>query len=216
MYFGFQTQTLEETTTMLEEGAAASLKARRPSLLSRLHATVAVRGYEAKLYLATCIGNVPSHFLRNAYYRRILGIRLPKDSIVYWKARFFCPAGIMIGHHTVVGNDAFLDGRCGLTIGNNVNIAAEVRVYTMEHDITSETFAATGMPVVIDDYVYIGTRVTILPGVHIGEGATVASGAVVTRSVDPWTVVGGVPAKEINKRPMVRYTLDTGHKMLLQ
>ena len=65
-----------------------------------------------------------------------------------------------------------------------------------------------GEPVVIDDYVVIGTRVTILPGVHIGEGAVVATGAVVTRDVAPYTVVGGVPAIFIrNREKNLRYTL---------
>src|SRR6185369_10201510 len=93
-------------------------------------------------------------------------------------------------------------------IGNNVSIAGEVRIYTMEHDIDSPDFAEIGAPVVIDDYVVIGTRVTILPGVHIGKGAVIASGAVVTKDVEPYSVVGGIPAKEIKKRKEnLQYTL---------
>lgn len=49
------------------------------------------------------------------------------------------------------------------------------------------------------DYDYIGSRVTILPGVNIGEGAVVATGAVVTKSVAPYSIVGGVPAMVIGK-----------------
>jgi maltose O-acetyltransferase len=97
----------------------------------------------------------------------------------------------------------------GLFIGNNVNVAAEVRIYTMEHDITSPEFAMCGQSVYIDDWVFIGPRVTILPGVRVGEGAVVAAGAVVTHSVEPWTMVGGVPARFIKKRPVTKYTLDT-------
>jgi len=70
----------------------------------------------------------------------------------------------------------------------------------MEHDIDSPDFAETGAPVVIEDYVVIGTRVTILPGVTIGKGAVVASGAVVTHDVAAFDVVGGVPAKVIRQR----------------
>ena len=75
----------------------------------------------------------------------------------------------------------------------------------MEHDINSDSFAITSGQVIIEDYVYIASRVTIMPGVCIGEGAVVASGAVVTKDVEPWTLVGGVPAKPIKKRPVVRY-----------
>jgi maltose O-acetyltransferase len=127
---------------------------------------------------------------------------------------------VSIGHNTVIGNDAFLDGRMKnfiayrkahghpLTIGNNVSIAGEVRIYTMEHDINSPDFAEIGAPVVIDDYAVIGSRVTILPGVRIAKGAVVASGAVVTGDVGEYEVVAGVPAKFIKHRNKnLTYTL---------
>ena len=61
--------------------------------------------------------------------------------IIYWKARFFGPSGISIGHNTIV-EMMVSDGRGGLSIGNNVNIAGEVH-FTMEHDINSDSFAIT-------------------------------------------------------------------------
>jgi maltose O-acetyltransferase len=186
------------------------------SFFKRVRTSVSSFAYFLKLYTATCIGNIPSHFIRKSFYRHVLGIKVPDDSIIYWKARFFGPSGISIGHNTIIGNDAFLDGRGGLSIGNNVNIAGEVRIYTMEHDINSDLFAITSGQVIIEDYVYIASRVTIMPGVCIGEGAVVASGAVVTKDVEPWTLVGGVPAKPIKKRPVVRYVLDTKTKVLFQ
>lgn len=172
--------------------------------------------YQLSLYLATCMGNVPSHSIRNIFYRDVLGLKLPRDSIIYWKCRFFLPRGITIGNHTIIGNDAFLDGRGGLTIGSNVNIAGEVRIFTAEHEPSSPTFEGEKKSVCIGDYVYIGSRVTILPGAAIGEGAVVASGAVVAGRVDPWTMVGGVPARFIKSRPVVKYVLDTKQKMLFQ
>jgi len=107
---------------------------------------------------------------------------------------------LCIGENCILGNNGFYDAREGIVIGRNVNIAAEVRIYTREHDIDSPDFAEVGGKVVIGDYVYIGTRVTILPGVTIGKGAVVASGAVVTKDVSPFTLVGGVPAKFIRER----------------
>ena len=184
------------------------------------------------VYLATLTGYIPSHTIRLFLYRTIFRIKIGKDSSIHWRARFNLPSGIEIGHNTVIGNDAFLDGRCYRTwtpgqnklvtyvrnffspqvrsvkIGNNVSIAGEVRIYTMQHDIDDPDFKEEGAPVVIDDYVVIGTRVTILPGVHIGEGAVVASGAVVTKDIAPYTVVGGVPAAFIrNRAKNLRYTL---------
>jgi maltose O-acetyltransferase len=182
------------------------------------------------VYLATLVGYIPSHTLRLFLYRHVFRIQIGKDSSIHWRAEFNLPSGIAIGHNTIIGNDAFLDGRFKrdkgnrtlaqyikdflnppkrpLTIGNNVSIAGEVRIYTMEHDINDPYFTETAAPVVIEDYVVIGTRVTILPGVHIGKGAVIATGAVVTKDVAPYTVVGGVPAKEISKRNTnLRYTL---------
>jgi putative colanic acid biosynthesis acetyltransferase WcaF len=162
---------------------------------------------DLRLFLLTCVGQVPSHAFRNFWYRRA-GIRLAKTSALHWKARFFHPEGLVIGEHCTLGNDAFYDARMGITIGDCVNVAAEVRIFTKEHDIDDPDFAECGGPVVIEDYVYIGTRVTILPGVRIGKGAVVASGAVVTRDVAPFMLVGGVPAKPIRERSRdLRYKL---------
>lgn len=168
------------------------------------------------LFMATLVGYIPSHIVRHILYRLMFRVTIARNSIIYWRCRFFKPSGVHIGQHSIIGNDAFLDGRKGLFIGNNVNIAGEVRIYTMQHDITSPTFAGIGEAVHIQDWVYIGTRVTILPGVTIGEGAVVASGAVVTKDVLPWIVVGGVPAKFIKNRPIVCYTLHTEQKTLFQ
>ncbi len=184
------------------------------------------------VFMATLTGYIPSHIVRSFLYRYVFRIKLGNDSSIHWRAQFNLPSGIEIGHNTIIGNDAFLDGRFKrewkkgenklvgylrdfiapparpLRIGNNVSIAGEVRIYTMEHDIDSAMFEEVGAPVVIEDYVVVGTRVTILPGVTVGKGAVLASGAVVTKDVPPFTVVGGVPAKPIKQRNQdLRYTL---------
>lgn len=169
-----------------------------------------------RIYFANLTGLLCIHTLRHAVYRQIFGISIPKDSIIYCGARFFNPWGIVIGHHSIIGDHAFLDGRHGLFIGNNVNIAGEVRIYTMDHDIDEPLFSSRGAPVVIQDRVYIGSRVTILPGVTIHQGATVASGAVVTRDIQAWTLVGGVPATYIRDRERSSYVLDTEKRAYFQ
>jgi acetyltransferase-like isoleucine patch superfamily enzyme len=173
-------------------------------------------GYWIAISLANFAGHIGIHTIRHGVYRHIFKIGLPMDSIIYCGCRFFAPWGVSLGNHSIVGDHAFLDGRSGLKIGNNVNIASEVRIYTLEHDITSPTFRPKGGAVVIKDWVYIGSRVMILPGVTIGEGAVIASGAVVTKNVESWTMVGGIPAKFIRNRPQVRYTLNTKDKALFQ
>lgn len=112
-----------------------------------------------------------------------------------------CPYRISIGSYSNVNKRSLLDGRGGeLVIGNNVDIAQDVNIWTLEHDYNDSYYKAKGEPVYIDDYVWIASRATILPGVRIGRGAVVAAGAVVTKDVPSMTIVGGVPAKPIGKR----------------
>jgi acetyltransferase-like isoleucine patch superfamily enzyme len=83
-----------------------------------------------------------------------------------------------------------------------------VWIWTLEHDPQSPDFATVGGPVTIEDYAWVGCRVVILPGVCIGKGAVVAAGAVVTKDVPPYAIVGGVPARTIGERaPDLRYQL---------
>jgi acetyltransferase-like isoleucine patch superfamily enzyme len=152
------------------------------------------------LFMITLVGLVPSHLFRRLVYRYIFGVQLGRGCIIHWKTRFFRPSGVKIGEYSNIGNNAFLDGRRGLSIGNCVSTGAEVMIYTLQHDIDSPSFDVIGGPVIIDDYVYIGPRVLILPNVRIGRGAVVAAGAVVTQDVPPYAVVGGVPARFIRER----------------
>jgi len=105
-----------------------------------------------------------------------------------------------IGEDSIIGEGVVLDGRDKLTIGNNVDIASEVMIYNAEHALNDANFKAISAPVVIEDYVFIGPRVIILPGVTIKKGAVVGAGAVVTKDVEEFKIVGGVPAKEIGER----------------
>jgi len=171
---------------------------------------------DLSLFFATLTGYIPSHVIRQVLYRNVFRVNIPSDSIIYWRCRFFNPGGVSIGHNSIIGNDSFLDGRNGIYINDNVNIGGEARLFTEQHDIKSSNFASIGSSIYIEDYAYIGSRVTILPGVKIGKGAVVASGAVVTKDVLPWTLVGGVPAKFIQNRPEVKYKLDTDHRFFFQ
>lgn len=152
------------------------------------------------LFVVNLTGLVPSHHFRRFVYRYLFKVRIGRGSIIHWKTKFFGPAGIQIGDYCNIGNDAFMDGRCRLRIGNRVATGAEVMIYTLQHDIDSPTFEAVGGPVVIEDYVYLGPRAIVLPNVRIGHGAVVAAGAVVTKDVPPFAVVGGVPARYLRER----------------
>lgn len=168
-----------------------------------------------ELMLLRWIGHIPSHTIRNIKYK-FFGIKMGKGSTFHMWANFFYPKNIVIGEDTIIGDHAFLDGRDKLVIGNHTDIASSVMIYNSEHDLSKDDFSAMVAPVEIGDYVFVGPRVTIMPGVKIGNGAVVAGGAVVTKDVDPFTIVGGVPAKLIGERKNKNPNYKLGRARLFQ
>lgn len=151
------------------------------------------------------VAHIPSHHIRRFFYR-VDGMKIGSGSSIHMGTVFYDPHNISVGRDTIIGEKAVLDGRAKLTIGNHVDIASEVMIYNSEHDVHSENFANVetmkAEPVTIEDYVFIGPRAIILAGVTIGKGAVVGAGAVVTKSVEPFQIVGGVPAKVIGERKL--------------
>lgn len=157
------------------------------------------------------VAKVPSHRLRLAFYRHVMGFQIGAHSYLFMDAWFDAPGGFVMGEHSVVNQRCRLDNRGGIRIGRNVSISAETVILTADHDPQSAGFAGREKPVVIEDRVWIGTRATILPGVTLGEGAVVAAGSVVARDVPAYSIVAGVPAKVIGERNRaLDYTIDYG------
>jgi putative colanic acid biosynthesis acetyltransferase WcaF len=89
-----------------------------------------------------------------------------------------------------------------IRIGSQVVVSQETFLCCASHDITSPIMELTYAPIVIGDNAWVASRAFVGPGVTVGEGAVVAACAVVTKDVEPWTVVGGNPAKFIKKREL--------------
>lgn len=168
-----------------------------------------------ELMVLRWVSHVPSHLFRKMFYL-LAGMRIGKGSVVHMWANFFDPSEIVIGDDTIVGDHAFLDGRAPLKIGSHVDIASSVMIYNSEHNLESEDFTARTEPVEIGDYVFIGPRAIILPGVKVGRGAVIAAGAVVTKNVDDFTIVGGVPARVIGERKNKNPDYKLGRARLFQ
>jgi acetyltransferase-like isoleucine patch superfamily enzyme len=110
-----------------------------------------------------------------------------------------------IGDNSFIGCNAVIGAGGGIRIGSNVLIGQSVNIHSENHNFMDperliRDQGVTYQGVIIEDDVWIGSKATILDGVTIGCGAVVAAGAVVTRSVSPYTVVAGVPAKVIKSR----------------
>lgn len=111
------------------------------------------------------------------------------------------PKNIEIGNDVVINKKVLLDGRGGiLKIGNHVDIAQETIIWTLGHDVNGLKHDSWGGQTTICDYVWIGARSTIMPGVTIGRGAVVGSCSVVTKDVPENSIVVGVPARIIGYR----------------
>lgn len=168
-----------------------------------------------ELMLLKWVGCVPIHSFRRICYK-LAGVKIGKGSTIHTGCNFYKPSGVSIGEDSIVGCDSFLDGRAPLHIGNHVDIASEVLIYNSQHDINDEFMIAVEKPVEIEDYVFIGPRVIILPGKKIGRGAVIAAGAVVTHDVPPGKIVGGVPAVEIGERKIQDFHYRLGRSRLFQ
>lgn len=152
---------------------------------------------------------VPCHPLRRLTCK-IMMKRFDTSSSIRRNVDIRSPQRIEIGKNCNINKLCVLDGRKGLTIGNNVDIAQEVNIWTEQHDYNSSDYKAVGNKVVIEDYVWLASRSTVLPGVKIGRGAVVACGAVVTKDVPPLAIVAGIPAKVIGTRKdCMNYKLGT-------
>lgn len=134
------------------------------------------------------------------YMERILGKPMDKSSTL------LPPFYIDYGKPVTIGKRCFIQqcctffGRGGITIGNDVYIGPKVNLITINHDPDPENRSATyGRSIVIEDKVWIGINATVLPGVHIGYGAIIGAGSVVTKDVPAMTVVAGNPARVIRQ-----------------
>lgn len=147
--------------------------------------------------------NITSTILPNPlrrWYLRCFGIVMGKGSCIHRGCKFFHVGKFRLGKNSVVNFGCYLDNRRGITIGDNVGIAHNTKIYSLGHDLNSPGFETKGAPVKIEDNVFVFANAIIMPGVTVHEGAVILSGSVVTKDVPSWSVVGGNPAKEIRKR----------------
>jgi maltose O-acetyltransferase len=165
---------------------------------------------------------IPTHTVRNAWYRRILGWQMAPEVTILMR-QYIQMAGlvtsgrkVVIGKGTVINHGCLLYTTGGLVIGQHVSISSGVWLMTGSHDMNDPDFIDLYKPIVIGDRAWIGARATILGDVTIGEGSVVMAGAVVTRDVPPYAVVGGVPAKVLRYRELQNPTYELHFRPLFE
>jgi acetyltransferase-like isoleucine patch superfamily enzyme len=190
---------------------AICLSAIRPGLRFA-RSLIRIAGRPTKHLLVATINGFPvllwAAFLRRGYFR-VLGFSIGRSVSLGMGLRFYRTGNVQIGDRSVINRNCLIDNRNRIIIGSDVSISREVQIYTAGHDLGSPFFEMDGAPVFIGDHAVVFARATIMPGVSIGEGAVVYSGAVVSKDVPPRAIVGGVPARIVGRRAAEpRYRLD--------
>lgn len=144
-------------------------------------------------------------FLRAKFIKCFIK-KMGGNVFIQWGFKFINPNNIEIGHHVYINHNVELYAqKATIKIGNYVMIGQNTYIGTLNHGFTDWKKPMyfqkdTHENVIIEDDVWIGTKAIILPNVRIKRGAFVAAGAVVTKDIDEYSVVGGVPAKHIKYR----------------
>jgi len=131
-------------------------------------------------------------------------------NVIFDVMDIFSYSTISIGNDVFIGSGAkFSASQSSITIGNKIMFGPNVTIMGGDHNIgvvgsymfdVKEKLPENDLPIIIKDDVWVGCNVTILKGVTIGQGSIIAAGSVVIKSVEPYSIVGGVPAKKISQR----------------
>lgn len=160
------------------------------------------------------LGKIPSHHYRIFILKNIYKMKIGSNVVIYGGFEIRFPWNIEVGKGTIIGDEAKLDGRNGIVIGENVNLSTGVWIWTEQHDKNDELFRCNekGGPVYIENRAWVGPRVILLPKVNVAEGCVICAGAVLSKNTDSYGVYGGVPAKKIGERnKKIKYVFDGSH-----
>ena len=146
------------------------------------------------------ISYFPIRIIRLFWLKFIMQSKIGKKTYIDMATYFMQPWNLRVGNYTHINRGCFIDCRGVVSIGNSVSISHKVNLVTGSHDIHSNNMEYKRAPIHIEDFVFIGVGATVLSGVTIGKGAVVCAGACVTKDVEPFSIVGGVPAKVIGTR----------------
>lgn len=131
---------------------------------------------------------------------RCFGASIGTGANVYPRCRVWAPPNLTMLDHSCLAND--VDCYCvdAVVLGEFATVSQQAMLCTATHDYSDPDFRLVTRPIFVGPRAWVGARALIGPGVEIGEGAVVGAGSVVFRSVRPWRVVGGNPARELKTR----------------
>ncbi len=133
---------------------------------------------------------------------RLFGAKIGKHCVVMNSVLVWQPWKLSIGDYVALSEEVNCYTVDQITIGNQTTVSREAFLCCASHDVTSPIMELTYAPITIGSNAWLGARAFICPDVTVGDGAVVAACGVVTKDVDPWTMVGGNPAQFIKKREL--------------
>jgi putative colanic acid biosynthesis acetyltransferase WcaF len=135
---------------------------------------------------------------------RIFGAKLSKTVNIYSSVKIWAPWNLEMGDYSSLGRQVDCYNQGKISIGANTSISQKAYLCASSHDISDSKHALILKPIVIEDQVWVAADAFIGPGVIIGQGAVVGARSAVFKNVEPWSVVGGNPAKFIKKREITK------------
>ena len=131
---------------------------------------------------------------------QLFGAKIDRTAIIYSSAKIYYPANLTMGKYSCLDSGVNCYNVAPVIIGNNSTISQGAFLCTASHDVTDPLNHLIKAPIIIEDAAWIAANAFVFMGVTIGEGAVVGACACVFKDVEPWSVVGGNPAKVIKKR----------------
>ncbi len=131
---------------------------------------------------------------------RLFGAKIDSTAVVYSSAKVYYPANLIMERYACLASDVDCYNVDIIRIGANTTVSQGAYLCTASHDITNPLNPLITAPIIIEDQAWIAADAFVSMGVTIGQGAVVGARAAVFKDVEPWTVVGGNPAKFIKKR----------------
>lgn len=131
---------------------------------------------------------------------RLFGAKIDSTAVVYSSAKVYYPANLVMDDYSCLASDVDCYNVAPIHIGANTTVSQGAYLCTASHDITNPLNPLITSPITIEDQAWVAAGAFVGMGVTIGQGAVVGARAAVFKNVEPWTVVGGNPAKFIKKR----------------
>ena len=146
------------------------------------------------------INKIPSHSLRIAFYKYVMGFKIGAGSSVHLGCKFNVARHFTLGTNSTINQNCHLDNRGGIVIGNNVSISPFVAMVTADHEMNSPHFEGRVGKISIEDFAFIGYGALILKNILIRQGGVISARSVLTKDTDAFSIYAGIPAKKIGER----------------